>query len=381
MPRAEDAQLRCICHLKINTFSSEHGATKSEPTIYKTIVPFDESTSEKLPQDFLYQAPPQPTTKGTLKLLFKKSRPYHISGKPDKLPFASAQCVRRIFHDLDLPKTYFQICSGSLVLTRSHVLRDGHSTPTGYEFIAHCPSKQGDWALALSHRISTRTTSAYWSVDHRIDSKALLSDLSALQDYAFHPMLIPIIMFSSTLQRALNRCIAVKSKLTTLEETIRLITQKAAKTTDEDFQDFNWYFKQPGGMETMFELLESCRREQTTRKGRERYWEMLYGAILEGMEYAEEGMGYVEREEWRRVQGDLKEWVAVTWMKFESLRARDEDHVSRVNDASDMLYNLVQQRDSRIQANLARATQKDSEDMKFIALLGSVFLPASFVAE
>ena len=44
------------------------------------------------------------------------------------------------------------------------------------------------------------------------------------------------------------------------------------------------------------------------------------------------------------------------------------------------LYNLVQQRDMRIQSSIARASQRDSEDMKFIAVLGSIFLPASLVA-
>jgi hypothetical protein len=46
----------------------------------------------------------------------------------------------------------------------------------------------------------------------------------------------------------------------------------------------------------------------------------------------------------------------------------------------EQLYNLVQQRDSQVQADIARVFQRDSEDMKFIALLGSVFLPASLVA-
>lgn len=300
-------------------------------------MPWDESEEEKLPEEFLYQPSTQDNIRGCLKLFFKKSRPYHISGKPDKLPFPDAQSVRRIFRDLDLPKTYFHIFSGTLVLARSHITYNEAGTPEIYEFIAHCPSKQGDWALGLSHHASTRTTSAYWSVDHRIDSQSLLTDLVALQDYVFHPMLIPCIMFSAILQRNLDRRIAVKSKLTTLEETIHLITQKAAKTTDEDFQEFNWYFKQPGGMETMFELLERCRREQTSRKGKYQYWEMMHKAILKGMVYAEGALGYVSREEFRRAQGDLEQWVAITWLKFESLMARDEDHVARVNDASDMV--------------------------------------------
>jgi hypothetical protein len=44
------------------------------------------------------------------------------------------------------------------------------------------------------------------------------------------------------------------------------------------------------------------------------------------------------------------------------------------------LYSLVGQRDLRVQSNIARAAQRDSEDMKFLAVLGSIFLPASLVA-
>ena len=49
-------------------------------------------------------------------------------------------------------------------------------------------------------------------------------------------------------------------------------------------------------------------------------------------------------------------------------------------DPTSQLYSLVGQRDIRIQSSIARATQRDSEDMKFIAVLGSIFLPASLVA-
>jgi hypothetical protein len=44
------------------------------------------------------------------------------------------------------------------------------------------------------------------------------------------------------------------------------------------------------------------------------------------------------------------------------------------------LYSLVEQRDLRVQSSIARAAQRDSEEMTFIALLGSIFLPASLIA-
>jgi len=44
------------------------------------------------------------------------------------------------------------------------------------------------------------------------------------------------------------------------------------------------------------------------------------------------------------------------------------------------LYSLVEQRDLRVQSSIARAAQRDSEETKFIAVLGSIFLPASLIA-
>ena len=41
---------------------------------------------------------------------------------------------------------------------------------------------------------------------------------------------------------------------------------------------------------------------------------------------------------------------------------------------------MVLQRDMRLQSGIAQATQRDSEDMKSLAILGSVFLPANLVA-
>lgn len=40
----------------------------------------------------------------------------------------------------------------------------------------------------------------------------------------------------------------------------------------------------------------------------------------------------------------------------------------------------MEQRHLRAQSDVARAALRDSEDMKFITVLGAVFLPASLVA-
>lgn len=48
--------------------------------------------------------------------------------------------------------------------------------------------------------------------------------------------------------------------------------------------------------------------------------------------------------------------------------------------ASCQLYRVIAQRESRLQAAIARAAKRDSEETRYMAVLGSVFLPASLVA-
>jgi Mg2+ and Co2+ transporter CorA len=55
-------------------------------------------------------------------------------------------------------------------------------------------------------------------------------------------------------------------------------------------------------------------------------------------------------------------------------------HAFWVTDSRAQLYSLVEKRDLRVQSSIARAAQRDSEVMKFIAVLGSIFLPASLIA-
>jgi hypothetical protein len=55
-------------------------------------------------------------------------------------------------------------------------------------------------------------------------------------------------------------------------------------------------------------------------------------------------------------------------------------HAFWVTDSRAQLYSLVEKRDLRVQSSIARAAQRDSEEMKFIAVLGSIFLPASLIA-
>ena len=82
---------------------------------------------------------------GKLHCLFHRRRPHHVSGQADKLPFKNAATLRHTFSTLDLPTTYLQIADGSPAIAQAFVLQKTTKLRR-LEFIAHCVTKQGDWA-------------------------------------------------------------------------------------------------------------------------------------------------------------------------------------------------------------------------------------------
>ncbi|KAL1586919.1 hypothetical protein WHR41_04177 [Cladosporium halotolerans] len=313
-----------------------------------------------------------------LNCVFQSARPPHVSGRPDSLPFASHSEVQSVFDTLRLPSSYFQLASGFAGSAQANIIGDSGGLPVRYELIANCLSKQGDWAIALSHDAKCRVTSVFWSVDEKIDSSLLIDDFQEFQPYASHPMLIPCIMFAASLRMSEQRRQSIKRNLQRLETAIEQINKKEAASDGESAhaQDS---FEQPQSLEFMFQLLHSCRKDQTSRKGRYGFWRSFVDAVESGFGYMEES-GLISDTHILEAHGELKRWLAVNGNKLESLMARAEDHVCRVDDASHMLYSLMEQRDLRVQSSIARAAQRDSEDMKFIAVLGSIFLPASLIA-
>lgn len=206
------------------------------------------------------------------------------------------------------------------------------------ELIAHCLSKQGDWAIALSHDAKCKVTSVFWSLDEKIDSSLLVDDLQEFRAYASHPMLIPCIMLAASLRMGEQRRQSIKHRLQRLETTIQQISEKEAVSYEESAHPQDTY-EQPQSLESLFQVLHSCRKDQSSRKGRYGFWRSYVDAIETGFAYMEEsGMTdtYV-----LEAHEELKRWVAVNDNKLESLMVRDEDHVYRIDNVSHMVRAAV----------------------------------------
>jgi hypothetical protein len=331
----------------------------------------------------------------SLRCIIQRSRPRHVSGRQDALPFKNANDMQSLFGRLRLPRAYFQMCDGFMTTIFAHVNRDQSGRAESYEFAAHCIAKQGDWALAMTHDLRTRSTSAFLSMDARINSDDIVNDLHDFGSSAAHPMLIPCIMLSNTLRLAISRRRSLKERLQWLEDSLKSIDRKGTLNHEVDFSNDEYETTQQD-LESFFKVLESCRKDQESRKGMYEFWGSYKAAIENGFAYAKENMDDNTNDGYFRIHQDLEKWAIVISNRLQSLKARDKDHIIRVDNASFMvsytsvsiiaftqssqLYKLIQQRDMRLQSGIARASQRDSEDMKFIAVLGSVFLPAGLVA-
>ncbi|KXS98981.1 hypothetical protein AC578_4997 [Pseudocercospora eumusae] len=315
-----------------------------------------------------------------LRCYFQSSRPQHISGQQDYLPFENATAARELFLKLDLPSSYFLIAGGSPAACYSQTQHDKTGRPLRYELAAHCVTKRGDWALVVSHRVDSADTSVFWSVDGRMDAKFLLSSLKNFEAYTFHPMLIPCIMFADTLRMNKERRADIKDKLRRLENAVVQMNRKPSFHASElDFASLQHSGPQYD-VEGLFKSLHGCRKDQESQEGRRELWQSFHDALVEGFKYAEVAVVDFADSSKARMHYDLDSWAKITWKTLQSLHARDEDHIRRVNHVAAELGNIIQQRETRLHATIARAAQRDSEDMKFIAVLGSIFLPASLIA-
>lgn len=191
--------------------------------------------------------------------------------------------------------------------------------------------------MALSHRASTMDTSAFCSLDKVIDAQPLLDDLINLKSHSFHPMLIPCIMLDTVMSMGVNRRNSIKDRLQKLERTIARVGREASLQLplevhqDDPKQDSRDWIH-------VFELLNSCRKDQASRKGRYDFWRSYHAAIQMGFKYTNELLNEDSNgDEFLKLQRELEQWVALTWQKLNSLIARDKDHINRVENVSTLV--------------------------------------------
>lgn len=269
-----------------------------------------------------------------LKLVFQPHRPQHVSGRSDKLPFRNRNALQRTFNVLHLPYSYLHVADGFPTLVQCDFCLDDNGKPLRCNFIVHCVQKQGDWALALSHDTKSMRTTAFWSVEGSkgiIQADRLVDTLKTLRKFSIHPMLIPCIMFNETLRLGIKRRNDTKMKINAIEARLRALEAAdlaAAQTEPHDDRT---------NLASLFQILLECRREQQSSEGRYELWKSFRTALAEGMDYFELTIPQIHHGPSAQAHADLKLWASMISLRLESLKACDIDHISRIDNVSDMV--------------------------------------------
>lgn len=96
------------------------------------------------------------------------------------------------------------------------------------------------------------------------------------------------------------------------------------------------YKKRPQSLASLFRTLQTCRKDQSSKKGRYGFWHDLAESIQEGFEFLAR-----EREDstidMLTAHEELRRWYVLNKKKLESLASRDEDHTQRVDHLTQMV--------------------------------------------
>jgi len=210
----------------------------------------------------------------------------------------------------------------------AHVFNHENGQPRRLELVANCMSEGGRWALAVSHNAADWSTAAYWSLDHRFDGDSFVQEMQRLQGYASHPALLPCIMFAETLRRAVQRRNSIKERLVYLESQLSELAKQVGSSGSDG------QYGPPRGLGRLFELVQSCRDDQSSREGRYDFWTSLHEAIEEGFRYVHAVLRNAPDSHRFKLNADLEHWSAMIWQRLRSLMASDRDHIQRVSNAA-----------------------------------------------
>ncbi|OAA34448.1 Mg2+ transporter protein, CorA-like/Zinc transport protein ZntB [Metarhizium rileyi] len=255
------------------------------------------------------------------------------------------------------------------------------------------------WEMMLSHSFETNITTGYLKGTSSSDVVSALQYLRACSAQIGHPMLLPVIILSYDLSPANDqRQRDARDWLRRLENAVSL--RNEVEEHEQYFQD--------GLLE-----VDGLNRDLVECHGHV-MWKrpQAYWALAEEMEKAMErchekmAAAHVRRlrllnEETQRVGDAEKQHYKVLRKLHRSMTARLDFYkvklkglenyihttLERLKVQREALYNIMSQREARLnleiageQRRIAHASKRDSTAMKTISLMGTLFLPGTYLA-
>ena len=250
--------------------------------------------------------------------------------------------------------------------------------------------KTRGWELMLCHDIKRNATTAFCKGTPSSDILESVRHLKACVKEIGHPMLLPTIIFSHDMSEKTD----IKQR--EAREWIRKLEHAVSMRTEIEEKDS--YLDKEGLVD--FDLINrhlvEC-HSQVLWKRPKAYMQILDG-FRRAMDLFEKTTSAVDKEidsnlcpRWnrnmRQLHGSMLSRHDFYRSKLQGIESYAYTTLQRLDIQRAALYNVIQQRESKLnfqmardQRKLAHASKRDSGAQKTIALLGALFLPGAFLA-
>ncbi|OLN86525.1 hypothetical protein CCHL11_10282 [Colletotrichum chlorophyti] len=260
--------------------------------------------------------------------------------------------------------------------------------------------KTRGWELMLSHRFSTGITSGYVKGTPSSDIVTAIEHLVSCTHQVGHPMLLPVIILSHDLSsrndekqrdardwlRRLEHAVSMRNEIEDEEGYVSkdgyLDVDAISRDLVECHSQVLW--KRPQAYQEIVKEMEAALAKFKAGVPAERNTssvDKLHRSMLARLDFYKAKLKGIEN-----YQATTLERLHIQ-RSAGLLTCRVRLFGKAIADGATQLYNLLNQRESKIQfqmageqRRLAHASKRDSTAMKTISLLGAVFLPGTFLA-
>ncbi|TPX17339.1 uncharacterized protein E0L32_012194 [Thyridium curvatum] len=239
--------------------------------------------------------------------------------------------------------------------------------------------KTRGWELMLSHSYNTGITTGYAKGTESSDLVAAVTHLQACARQVAHPFLLPVIILSHDLSPKNDQ------KQRDAREWLRKL-EHAVSMRNEIVEDEGYVKDASFDLDQINRDLVEC-HSQVLWKRPQAYQEIV-AEIRKGMGRFMNKLPHARREaELDKLHRSMLSRLDFYVAKLKGIEHYAATTLARLDIQRSALYNIIAQKESKLnlemagqQRRLAHASKRDSTSMKTLSFLGTIFLPATFLA-
>ncbi|KAL4724640.1 hypothetical protein ACLX1H_008082 [Fusarium chlamydosporum] len=280
--------------------------------------------------------------------------------------------------DINLPGSQSKVLDDdALRSSLDHYYHDEDDIPTSMTIFFRCPKNTNCVSGMVRVQFSTRNCFAFLSCCYEEDVCDILKRcLYNIELLRIHPLYLLSIIYDHRFQRWTDWFAQLWKQVVELES-ITNMTHPFWKMSQIDAQRLRALSTNDALLTQLHAThLELC-HSHTVISFATRFGKVCSDAVAE-MEKRRQDLGYSPLS--RRHASGIEDAFKTTLIRCDSIADRLAELSNRLTGQINVSYNLIAQKDSKVNLAIAKLQAQDSQTVKGIALLTLLFLPSTFLA-